>query len=277
MFSLAHFFIYRWILKSLYLGAVEQKMKFILKITRITTKISKSYHSNLQQLLSLSQRGVLEGGWGWRVEVGWTERDGWRIGRRRQTRAMQGWLRLSGIGDSGRCITSDISIPADAGLSLCPTHTCTHAQTHASKLIEASGFVPHQAQGVMTTTLFPPISPLLSSTHAHSHANTHRYIYTYIRATLSPTLLCSLKCQAGGGLCRVPPESNKSWLELKQLVRPPRLSICWITVSQPVICEMKASTGGERRGHGRGQRDWTRDRRGMCEIGRKRDGAYRLV
>ncbi len=138
---------------------------------------------------------------------------------------------------------------------LCHSHTCTHAQTHASKLIEASGLVPHQARGVMTATLFSLISPLLSWTRAQSHTYTYRYIYTYICAIFSPTLLCSLKCQAGRGLCGVPPESNKSWLELKQLVRPPRPSICWITVSQPVICEMKASMGREGRGHGRGQTD----------------------
>lgn len=57
-------------------------------------------------------------------------RDGWRMGRRRQTRAMQGWLGLSGTSDSGRCITSDISIPADSGLHHMHTRTHTHTNTH---------------------------------------------------------------------------------------------------------------------------------------------------
>lgn len=127
-----------------------------------------------------------------------TERDGWRTGRRRQTWAMQGRLRLSGTSDGGRCITSDISIPADAGLSLRHAHTRSPARTHASELIEASGLGPTPGTGGNDCHPFPPPHqlPALISAHTYIHTCTHRYIYTC--AIFSP---CSLKCQAdrGGG------------------------------------------------------------------------------
>lgn len=123
------------------------------------TIASKSHYCKLQLPLSLWE-AVAERLRGCGMEVGC--RDGWRAGRRRQTWAMQGWLGLSGAGNGGRCITSDISIPADAGLSL----SCTHTQTHVSKLIEASSLAPHQAQRVMTVTLFLHQPPTFIITHA---------------------------------------------------------------------------------------------------------------
>lgn len=129
-------------------------------------------------------------------------RDGWRIGRRRQTWAMQGWLRLSGTSDGGRCITSDVSIPADAGLSLRHAHTRTLARTHASELIEASGFGPTPGTGGNDCHPFfsPHQPPALISAHTKPH------VYTQIHIHMCYFLPCSLKCQVGeegggGGLC----------------------------------------------------------------------------
>lgn len=64
-----------------------------------------------------------------------------------------------GSGCRGRPAVAD-ALPATSpfpAVSLSPAHTPTHAQTHASELIEASGLAPHEAQGEATVTLFFPL------------------------------------------------------------------------------------------------------------------------
>lgn len=155
--------------------------------------------------MSLSPRGGGDGvrreGRGWRTEaVGMNterERDGWRIVRRRQTWAMQGWLRLSGTSDGGRCITSDVSIPADAGLSLRHTHTRTLARTHASELIEASGFGPTPGTGGNDChPFFPPSAPRLNQ---RTHKATRVHTDTYTHVLFSPLLSEMSGWRVGGG------------------------------------------------------------------------------
>lgn len=103
---------------------------------------------------------------------------------------------------------------------LAHTHT-QHAHKHTrSGLIEAGGSAPRKAQGGSDCHPFlsppPSVSPLPYNTPTHTIPPAHGCTGTSECAIFSPT-----HWLAGWlGFSRVPPESNKSRLKLKQLVRP---------------------------------------------------------
>lgn len=91
--------------------------------------------------------------WRWAAEMDGEWEEGDRRGRCR-----------GGSGCRERATVADV-LPATSP-SLLTLTSLAHTQTHVSKLIEASSLAPHQAQRVMTVTLFLHQPPTFIITHA---------------------------------------------------------------------------------------------------------------
>lgn len=93
--------------------------------------------------------------WRWAAEM-----DGEREGGDRRGRCR------GGSGCRERATVADVLPATSPSLLTLDSRCLAHTQTHVSKLIEASSLAPHQAQRVMTVTLFLHQPPTFIITHA---------------------------------------------------------------------------------------------------------------
>lgn len=115
------------------------------------TIASKSHYCKLPLPLSLWE--AVE--WRWAAEM-----DGEREGGDRRGRCR------GGSGCRERATVADVLPATSPSLLTLDSRCLAHTQTHVSKLIEASSLAPHQAQRVMTVTLFLHQPPTFIITHA---------------------------------------------------------------------------------------------------------------